>query len=222
MNHTLAGISWVAHAVALRPAAPIPLTAAYALLVGGTPGLISWWRLDDPAPPPPLAIDSGPLLNTATSTGTTYGRPTAIVADPGAAVATAGLPTSFLSAPSDPAYDVTRISLEAWVNPSSVDGLQTIVRRQSQWGLRLFGSAANLFFFRVPGGCCAELNTAPGAIVPGRWQHVVGTYDGAETRLYVDGRLMATQAATFNIAGGSLGVAMGRRSTTSTGASNDL
>jgi len=35
---------------------------------------------------------------------------------------------------------------------------------------------------------------------PGRWLHVVGTYDGTALRLFQDGRLVAEQPGTFNTA----------------------
>jgi uncharacterized repeat protein (TIGR01451 family) len=216
VTHSVAGTSWAAHAVALRPAAPEPPNSPYATAVAATPGLLSWWRLDDPAPPPPLAQDSGPLLNTATSSGATYGRPTAIVADPGAAMALSGAATSFLATPDDAAYDLPTVTLEAWVRPAALSGSQTIVRKSSHWGLRLIGSTLNLVLIPASGPW-VSLSSPAGAVVAGRWQHVVGTYDGAGLRLYIDGRPAGSLAAAPVLGTGALGVAIGRQSPSSTG-----
>lgn len=89
-------------------------------------------------------------------------------------------------------------SIEAWFKPSTVSGNQTIASRYTPSGvngvfhLRLDGSALNLYGFSGGLVTC----TATGVtIVAGTRYHVVGTYDGTNLRIYVNGALKNTVAA---------------------------
>jgi outer membrane protein assembly factor BamB len=94
-----------------------------------------------------------------------------------------------------PARDLT---VEAWV----------LVERPHQWGGIagafqhnggyqkgwVLGFNHNQFSFAVSAGSSTRLTylKAPTAFQTGFWYHVVGTYDGQQQRLYVDGELRAT------------------------------
>lgn len=89
-------------------------------------------------------------------------------------------------------------SVEAWVRvdqPLEWGGLFGVIQdngdAESGWLLGYRGSA---FCFALAGergdGRLTYLR-ARDAFVPGRWYHVVGTYDGREQRLYVDGAMAA-------------------------------
>ncbi len=95
-----------------------------------------------------------------------------------------------------------QVSAEAWVN----------VRKAQEWG-GLVGSIQDdgdkewgwLLGFRGSKFCFAlrgtegtgrlDYMTAKGDFKPNRWHHVVGTYDGKEMRLYVDGELQAASTS---------------------------
>ena len=100
----------------------------------------------------------------------------------------------------DLGYD-DAFSLAVWMYPTAGDGV--IVSRAAGgdqgevgWGLYLEDGRLrlNLSTRVLDDGVAAE---TVGEIALGRWQHVVATYDGSKTpagmRLYVDGRLRATE-----------------------------
>lgn len=85
-----------------------------------------------------------------------------------------------------PAFDLTEtVSLEAWVYPESVPtGHPGILGK----GIGSYGLT-----YYIYGDCHMYISnghqTAWGSLVPGTWQHVVGTFDGLNVRLYINGDL---------------------------------
>jgi Concanavalin A-like lectin/glucanases superfamily len=79
-------------------------------------------------------------------------------------------------------------SVEAWVQTDTVAGVSTIMRKESSF---LFRRDLDRFSFdNVTTSTRAQ--SAIGSCVVGKWHHVVGTYDGTNLRLYVDGALAVT------------------------------
>ncbi len=75
-------------------------------------------------------------------------------------------------------------------------GTTTIVRKDGQYLLRLTPSG-NLVFRLWHGSTATELTTAPNLVQPGRYQHVVATWDGAEMAVFVN----ATRRGTLELSG---------------------
>jgi hypothetical protein len=105
------------------------------------------------------------------------------------------------------------ITYEAWVKPSSVAaGGKMIVSKSNlssfsdanyqgyllQNGVTGFG-----FTLKTTSGSPTDLITPAMTLVVGQTYHVVGTYDGAFMRLYVDGQLVASVAKTGAVSSGS-------------------
>lgn len=103
-------------------------------------------------------------------------------------------------------------TVEAWVKPSAIDsGTDLLVDRTNLGGLadgnyqfylkRITGSTYGVLM-RI-GGVQRDLTTAPaGLAAVGQRAHVVGVYDGAALRLYVNGVQVASLAATGTLANG--------------------
>ena len=94
------------------------------------------------------------------------------------------------------------ITVEAWVRVDRpqkwggiVGALQDNGNYEKGWLLGFQGS--NFFFALASAGGKGKLTylKAPGGYDPGSWYHVVGTYDGREQRLYVDGKLSTSGRA---------------------------
>lgn len=89
----------------------------------------------------------------------------------------------------------TALTLECWVRPWALDGLQGLVTQEdktSDAGFALglgAGGYVGLFLGNGVGPDDVEVHrTAPGVITKGRWHHVVGRWDGVTKDLWVNGR----------------------------------
>ncbi|MCB1127670.1 MAG: hypothetical protein KDM81_14345, partial [Verrucomicrobiae bacterium] len=157
-------------------------------------GLLAWWlctqnhvregRLDAFRGGPDGRLEGGVFLRAQEA-------PTALVFDGRRAcvrltddLSEAGLPTAALTA-------------EAWVKVNKplpwgglVGALQDNGDYERGW---LLGFVNDHFAVALAGGTRARMTylQAKDAFVPGAWHHVVGTYDGAALRLFVDGALQA-------------------------------
>ncbi|MBM4082174.1 MAG: LamG domain-containing protein, partial [Planctomycetes bacterium] len=87
-----------------------------------------------------------------------------------------------------------KVSVEAWVCPEAVPttGEPGIVgKAYGSYGLTYYTDGQCWWYISGgPNNCHAPVST-------GSWHHVVGTFDGVTLRLYVDGRLAASQASRF-------------------------
>jgi len=104
----------------------------------------------------------------------------------------------------------TRWSLEAWVNLSSLPSGRraifgchadcrdwSLVMNEGVWGLN------------VGYGSCVKIVSSGVRAVAGTWTHLVGTYDGTNATIYVNGEAMKTEDAAVNYTGSSSGLWIG-------------
>jgi len=114
--------------------------------------------------------------------------------------------TSAADVPDSSAFDVTALTIEAWIWPSQLpsnDNRAGILDMNGQYG-----------FFIHAGGelSCSGGVTLPNAVAyltTDRWTHVACTYDGAAAAIYVDG--IALSIATGGTAlktGGTTGISL--------------
>jgi hypothetical protein len=91
------------------------------------------------------------------------------------------------------AFDLSRrLSLECWVQFTKEAQMPVVVScghwQQAGWFLQRIGAG---WRWHVGGIDCDG-----GAPAPGRWTHLVGSYDGKTARLFQDGRLVAEKAGS--------------------------
>lgn len=105
----------------------------------------------------------------------------------------------------------TNITLSAWVNPNSSQTSSIISKHSSssdnQGHLSL---TSNTPSFTITTGGTQRTATAGSAISSSSWSHIVGTYDGNDVRLYVNGVQAGTSAGTGAIATNALSWTIGR------------
>jgi fibronectin type 3 domain-containing protein len=92
----------------------------------------------------------------------------------------------------------TGITLEAWVSPSRLTGWRTAVLKEQSAGLAwsLYANTdTNRPSAHVFTSAESEIRGA-GTLALGAWSHLAMTYDGTAVRLYVNGTLAGTKAAT--------------------------
>lgn len=169
-------------------------------------GLVGHWRLDEAAGA--TATDSSPIANHAThSNGAASG---AAGPYPGAGAYAAEMDGGYesVTAPAHPVYDeiTGAVSVAAWVcldqdvaDLSGVAALAARVNSAMNSGFALYANPASggsLRFAILDGSSEHEAIWENAELDAGRWRHVVGTFDGATIRLYVDGKLMAQTNST--------------------------
>jgi hypothetical protein len=104
----------------------------------------------------------------------------------------------------------SRVSLEAWIKPASLPaagGFASILTKAESYSLQFNGP--RLEFTIIQNGARRRLQAPTGAIVAGQTYHVVGTYDGATQRLYVNGTQVASAALSGAITTNANPVAIG-------------
>jgi hypothetical protein len=86
-------------------------------------------------------------------------------------------------------------ALEAWIRPAFLPAkgyFASIVSKPESYALQLHGDRLELTVMQR--GARRRAQAPAGALRPGGTYHVVGTYDGAHLRLYVNGRQVASRA----------------------------
>jgi len=173
------------------PATPPPPTSSYgSAVVADSPA--SYWRLGE---------SSGPMAADAVSnnTGTyrnspTLGAPSLLRSDPqSTAVSFDGVNDS-VTVPSAPNLSPTAaVTVEAWVRPAAIPAtgsFASVVTKAESYALQFNGP--RLEFTTMQSGTRRRVQAAAGVVVAGQTYHVVGTYDGAVQRLFVNGAQVAS------------------------------
>lgn len=91
--------------------------------------------------------------------------------------------------PESPALDAATITLEAQVNPETLGRRMPVVENPGQYGLYILASGSAM----CSGQGGYALRSA--AITPGRWTHVLCTFDATSITLWIDGQKAATGTA---------------------------
>jgi hypothetical protein len=97
----------------------------------------------------------------------------------------------YIGVDSSPSLDMSRIAISAWIKPSTVTGVQEIVRRisyaptASGYLFRLIDNRLNVEFW--DGGVMTTSFSSSGVFQADMWHHVTLTYDGSTATIYVDG-----------------------------------
>lgn len=112
-----------------------------------------------------------------------------------------------VSVPNSTSLDVIgdQLTLEAWVNPTTVSGDRQILSMASSTGIpngRKYGLFIQNGFLgfevRTANGYYGTMPTT-GAITPGVWTHVAGVYNGSQVTWYVNGVSAGSSPLTGNI-----------------------
>ena len=97
-------------------------------------------------------------------------------------------------------FDLDHFSLATWVNLKTTDRSQVFLNRgmpNELFTLYLYKGHVRMLVRHSTTDYAFALVPAPAT---GRWVHYLGTYDGKDIKLYVDGQLQATVAAPGRIA----------------------
>lgn len=100
----------------------------------------------------------------------------------------------------------TGFSISVWVKPDMVSGNERMVVAKTigpqpidqAWSLSFVNATALRFRLRLA-GTTHELTTSQLSIFSGAWYHVVGSYNGSQMKLHVNGSLLATLPVTGTV-----------------------
>jgi hypothetical protein len=172
-------------------------------------GPLSYWRLDETSGTTAKdenAAHAGTYRNApALGAATLLGH-----GDAGRAVRLDGT-NDYVSVPN--AADLsfaTAFTLEAWVRPAFLPAsgsFASVVSKPEAYSLQFNGG--RMEFTVIQSGARRRLQAPAGAVAAGATAHVVGTYDGATQRLYVNGKLVASRAQTGRASAVTYGLSIG-------------
>ena len=117
--------------------------------------------------------------------------------------------SSWVAVPDSPDLDLTTgLTLEAWLNPTSVTSWRTVVLKEGV-GELAYALYANddgaQPILSVHFGGTTTIASSPSRLAVNTWSHLAATYDGVTERLFVNGVQVGTQART-----GAIDVTAGR------------
>jgi len=165
--------------------------AAYSGSVLGTSGIVSYWRLGESSGT--SAADSQGS-NTGTYTNSpTLGATGLIARDGNTAVNLDGTNDHVVVPQSASLNPTSAVSIEAWAKADALQG--TVLRRSNSYELRMESDGSVLFRVWVAGNV-QSLSASAASVTTGTTYHLVGTYDGANLRIYRNGTQIASRAQT--------------------------
>jgi hypothetical protein len=114
--------------------------------------------------------------------------------------------SNWVTVPDSGPLDVTRMTLSAWVRPTTLSGWRTVIMKETATGLA-YGLYAHdnaprpAAYVNLGGSDVSAAGTA--ALATNTWTHVAATFDGVAMRFYVNGALVRTVNVSGNIINGA-------------------
>jgi hypothetical protein len=159
-------------------------------------GPVGYWRLGETLGT--SAVDELGTLHGSYQNGVFQGATSLLVSDPTNRSSTFDGADDQVSVPSNAKLNFgSALSLEAWIKPSSLPtagNFASIVTRPEAYSLQFNGP--QLEFTIVQGGVRKRLKAPIGAVQAGKAYHVMGTYNGMDQKLYLDGIEVGTAPLT--------------------------
>ncbi|MBI3583168.1 MAG: DUF2341 domain-containing protein [Nitrospinae bacterium] len=172
-------------------------------------GAVAYWNLDESSGDP---SDSVGQYNTGTlaCVGTGCTNPTYAAGKYGNAMTFASASSQYVSVSNYPDLNPsTSITVEAWVSLSDTGAEHVILSKNNQYLLRY--STNNKFSFYLYDGTDWEPGVHSATLPSSNtWYHVVGTWDGTNQKIYVNGVLENTVTHNFTSASTTNAVEIGK------------
>jgi hypothetical protein len=160
-------------------------------------GPVSYWRLAETSGT--TALDERGANTGTYRNGAVLGAAGLLSGEPANKAATFDGVNDYVSAGPSASLDLTSaLTLEAWIKPTALPAagqFASVVTKEDAYSIQFEGSRIE-FAVVQPGGVYKRLMADAGAIEAGKAYHVVGTYDGATQRLYINGVEVKNAALT--------------------------
>lgn len=172
----------------------VTTTSKYRRTILAAQGLINYWALDEPSSLIHLDVVGG--LSVTGQSGTQSGQPGLVQSRPvGYAMSATGAANSRAASAVNYAFPTT-FSIECWWQVSSVVGNVALVSAwSSSAGAMLWLATSTGAISLYTNGTALASGFTPGV---GQKCHVLGTYDGTNSRIYINGALVAGPTASPN------------------------
>ena len=148
-------------------------------------GLVGYWPLNEGAGS--VAHDRSGNSND----GTIYGSPSWVAGKSGYALDFGATTSDYVSISSPSGLSSSEVSVCAWVYVSAMEDWNSIVKHNwvNSGSWLLYTTSTQVVF-----GVCdtAQRNVYHTYDISGEWHHLVGTFDGTNVRLYLDGSEVGT------------------------------
>lgn len=161
----------------------------------GADGPVAYWRLGETSGTTAADVEGahpGSYLN-----GVALGRGSLIANDANPSVQTDGV-NDYVKVPDSAALHFgTAFSLEAWINPVALPAsgsFASVATKAESYSLQFNGP--RIEFTVIQSGVRHRATAPAGSIAVGSRYHIVGTYDGQNQRLYINGKLVVQVALT--------------------------
>ncbi|MCU0915133.1 MAG: LamG domain-containing protein, partial [Planctomycetes bacterium] len=126
---------------------------------------------------------------------------------------------SYVEIPTAPQLEIRgQVTVAAWVNWANAGDTWLAILANGQqngpwenYGLFVNRSSRFAYFTLSLNDAHVNQQTANNTIEAGRWQHLCGTWDGTAARIYVDGKLLLTQARTGALTSPRMPLRLGHR-----------
>jgi RHS repeat-associated protein len=175
---------------------------------------LAYWRLGDFIPSTSAADATANHFNGTYTNGPLLGAGGLLTDDANSAVTFDGANDVVTTTLTNTAADVARYTLEAWIKRTGTATIQQVVVGSAN-GVAL-SMAPNASTIRVTfwNGTAWQSATSAASVTDGVRHHVVGTWDAATLRIYVDGVLSGSSVPTGTPAASTTGMAIGNTGTT--------
>ncbi len=110
----------------------------------------------------------------------------------------------YIQAPDDNSLDITNLTLSAWINPGILNG--RIIDKETSGGSNGYIMDTFNSKIRLCASGCVSSNTT---LSTGVWHHIVVTFDGTNTRFYLDGKSDGSSTTVTSVSTNALNLRIG-------------
>ena len=100
----------------------------------------------------------------------------------------------YVAVPTNNSIDTNNVSLSAWINSTNINKRYAVIAAKNyQYNIQLYDTTGRVAFYVKNASGTLYSAVTDTALSNNTWYHIVGTFDGNNLKIYVDGVLLKTQ-----------------------------